>query len=371
MVLGSSAILPAVGEVSPLNHDLFAVELIRHPNRSKVNFVLQGIREGFRLGFDKPVTLKSAKRNKLSTCQHAEIIDAYLANEVRLGRVGGPFHSPPLPNLHISSFGVIPKKGQPGKWRLIVDLSSPLGHSVNDGIDPDAWTLQYIKIDDIIKMLSKFGPGALMAKFDIESAYRNIAVYPPDRYLLGMKWRNAYYVDFALPFGLRSAPAIFNSVADLVEWILVNNYGIDDLLHYLDDFIMAAPANSSRCAYYLQTAVSVVARLGLPLHPQKCVGPASCMVVLGIELDTAAQIARLPVDKFIAIQELLTQWSSRKCCTKKDLQSLIGRLHHACLVVWPGRTFLRRMIDLLCCFRNDFHPIRLNLEFRKDLAWWI
>ena len=41
--------------------------------------------------------------------------------------VTGPFARPPLPNLEVSSFGVIPKKGQPGKWRLIVDLSSPLG----------------------------------------------------------------------------------------------------------------------------------------------------------------------------------------------------------------------------------------------------
>ena len=294
-----------------------------------------------------------------------------MANEVDLGRVAGSFVSPPVRNLHISSFGVIPKKSQPGKWRLIVDLSSPEGHSVNDGIDPVAWHLQYIKVDDIIKMVSKSGPGALMAKFDIESAYRNIAIHPSDRHLLGMKWRIAYYVDLALPFGLCSAPAIFNSVADLVEWILVNNYGINDLLHYLDDFIMAAPANSSICTSYLQVAVSVVACLGLPLHPQKCLGPASCMVVLGIELDTAAQIARLPADRFLAIQDVLTDWSTRKCCTRKELQSSIGRLHHACLVVWPGCTFLRRMINLLSCFRNDSHPIRLNLEFRKDLAWWM
>jgi hypothetical protein len=29
------------------------------------------------------------------------------------------------------------------------------------------------------------------------------------------------------------------------------------------------------------------------------------------------------------------------------------------------------MIDLLCCFRNRNHPIRLNLEFRRDLQWWL
>lgn len=75
-----------------------------------------------------------------------------------------------------------------------------------------------------------------MAKFDIEAAYRNIPVHPSDRFLLGMKWWGLYYIDLTLPFGLRSAPFIFNSVADMVEWILINPYRVPDLLHYLDDF---------------------------------------------------------------------------------------------------------------------------------------
>ena len=86
-------------------------------------------------------------------------------------------------------------------------------------------------------------------------------------------------------------------------------------MHYLDDFILAAPAKSVVCASNLLVAVAVVARLGLPLHPQNCLGPASCMVVL--EIDTEAQIAHLPADKFSALQEALSLWSTCKCCTKK------------------------------------------------------
>ena len=74
------------------------------------------------------------------------VIDRYLANEVSLGRVLGPFPSPPLLDLHVSSFGVIPKRGQPGKWRLIVDLSSPGGLSVNDGINPEDFSLHELRL---------------------------------------------------------------------------------------------------------------------------------------------------------------------------------------------------------------------------------
>ena len=139
---------------------------------------MDGLRNGFKLGFQAALSLKSAKKNKPPAYPQPLVIDEYLAHEVSRGRVAGPFRSPPLPNLHISSFGVIPKKGQPGKWRLIVDLSSPGGASVNDGINAHEFTFHYITVDQIIRMVSQLGRGALMAKSDVEAAYRNIPVHP-------------------------------------------------------------------------------------------------------------------------------------------------------------------------------------------------
>ena len=92
--------------------------------------------------------------------------------------------------------------------------------------------------------------------------------------------------------------------------------------------------------------------------------------VLGIELDSVQQLARLPEEKLIALKQLIDSWLLRTWCKKRDLESLIGHLHHAAKVVWPGRTFIRRLIDLLCCFRHRDHPIRINREFRRDLQWW-
>lgn len=109
----------------------------------------------------------------------------------------------------------------------------------------------------------------------------------------------------------------------------------------------------------------LVSALGLPLYPGKCVGPSTGLVVLGIELDSVELCARLPGEKLAALQDLISSWRSRQ-----QLESLIGHLQHAARVVWPGRTFLRRMIDVLCCFRRRDHPIRLNAEFHLDLQWW-
>ena len=264
---------------------------------------------------------------------------------------------------------LLEKPRQPGKWRLILDLSSPAGHSVNDGIPKDDFSVHYVTVDMAIQALLSLGPGALMAKFDVKAAYRNIAIHPDDRYLLGMRWRGSFFVDLVLPFGLRSAPFIFDAVASAVDWILSHNHGVHPLLHYLDDFLTMGPPASSTCQDHVDRAFAVFNRLGLPLHPEKCEGPSTTLTFLGIELDSVNQVARLPMYKVDRIRHLLVDWSHKVTCSRRELESLIGSLHHACRVVLPGRSFLRRMIDLLQCFRNPHHPIRLNLEFRRHLHW--
>ena len=177
-------------------------------------------------------------------------------------------------------------------------------------------------------------------------------------------------MDLALPFGLRSAPFIFNSVADMVEWILRHAHNVLDLMHYLDDFITAGPTESSQCEDNMAKSLAVCRVLGLPLHPDKCIGPSSRLLVLDIKLDSMAPVARLPEDKLCALQELIHSWRNRRWCTRRQLESLTGHLHHAAKVVWPGRTFLSCMIDLLRCFRKHDHLILLNTEFHLDLQWW-
>ena len=172
-----------------------------------------------------------------------------------------------------------------------------------------------------------------------------------------MQWCGKYFVDLVLPFKLRSAPFIFT------------NYGVDVLRHHLDDFFTLGPSSSPLCHSYLLTCVRLCKRLGLPLHPNKLQGPTTCVTILGIELDSDRLQARLPTEKRDRIVALLEEWSTKRFCKRRELESLIGHLYHACKVAPQGRTFLRRMTDLLCAFRLDNHPIRLNQEFRRVLTW--
>ena len=80
------------------------------------------------------------------------------------------------------------------------------------------------QVDDTVAILLHLGKGALMAKTDLKSAFRMIPVHRADWYLLGMHWRGQYYMDTCLPFGLRSAPFLFNEYATAIEWIMTHNY---------------------------------------------------------------------------------------------------------------------------------------------------
>ena len=98
----------------------------------------------------------------------------------------------------------------------------------------------------------------------------------------------------------------------MVEWILINSYQIPDFLHYLHNFITAVPPQSLQCAHNLATAMQVCQRLGLPLHPAKCVHTSTVLVVLGIELDSSNQVACLPQEKLLALKHLISFWFPRK-----------------------------------------------------------
>lgn len=145
---------------------------------------------------------------------HSDIVQAHLERDCQHGFTLGPFALTDMPHVHTSRIGIIPKKHQPGKWRIIIDLSSPRDKSVNDGIAKADCSLTYTKVDEIVDSVLHLGRGALLAKINIRSAFRIIPIHPADRHLLGIEWKNQLYIDAALPFGLRSAPKIFNALAD-------------------------------------------------------------------------------------------------------------------------------------------------------------
>lgn len=245
--------------------------------------------------------------------------------------------------------------------RLIV----PDHASVNDGIYTEECSLTYVTVDNIAERVCTLGRGARLAKADVKQAYRQVPVHPDNRILLGMQWQGQYYIDATLPFGLRSAPLIFSALANALECV-VRQSGAQHVFHYVDGFILIGPPESSQCEHDLLTS------LGLPPAEEKTEGPATRLTVLGIEVDTEAIVLRLPNEKLRNLREQIASWRGEKSVLKGKLESLIGQLQHACKVVRPGRTYMRRLYNLLSQtshFQNHYR-VQLNRECQADIEWW-
>ena len=250
-----------------------------------VSFLLQGIAEGFRVRMDRSqVRLRSAKRNHRSVNQRPAVVDADIQWESQAGRLLGPLPYSLLPLCQVSLIGLVPKS-QPGQWRLIMDLSFPNGHSINDGNAQDMTSIQYARLEDAVQMVRVLGRGTLLAKVDLKSTSRVVPVHRDDWSLLAIQWERQKYLDTALPFGLRSAPKLFSAVADAVAWRMWRR-GIRYQLHYLDDYLLLGPPGTPVCRQALTTTLELCQFLGVPVAMEKVQGPSTTLVFLGIEIDT-------------------------------------------------------------------------------------
>lgn len=119
--------------------------------------------------------------------------------------------------------------------------ASPQHYSATDLAVDSVHELPAKLVKEILTAIQKLGQGCYKGKTDVESAFRLFSVHLDDSELLGMLWAGSYYIDKVLPFGLRSAPYIFNQLSDAIEWILLNKCYISFVCHNLDDFLIVEP----------------------------------------------------------------------------------------------------------------------------------
>ena len=282
---------------SPIRLENWVPFLQSHPDKAFAAFIHKGLSEGFRVGFNRQgPRLHSHGRNHPSALANPSVVGAHIEAEVHAGRLVGPLQPAIVPRVHASPIGLVPKSHQVDKWRLIVDLSSPIHHSVNDGISPELCSLVYAKVDDAVQHILRLGRDTLLAKIDLKNAYRIVPIHPQDHHLLAVSWDGHTYVDRALPFGLRSAPKIFSAVADTIAWAL-HQVGVKQQIHYLDDFLLIGSPGTDEGLRALTVTLNTLNHLGVPVAEHKTEGPCCALVFLGILIDTTTFELRLPQEK--------------------------------------------------------------------------
>ena len=353
---------------TPLRPEAWRQALAKHPNPAWVAALVQGIQQGFRIGLQEHPQCRPRLTNTPSARDHSEVVDQFVQAQVSQGYMAGPFPAQDCANIITSGIAVIPKK-TPGKWRVIVDMSSPQNASVNDYLRRELTHVAYASIEDAAHLMHHLGHNCQLAKLDIKEAYRIIPVHPEDRVFQGIRWKDAVYVDCQLPFGLASAPAIFSAVSQALEWIL-RQRGVRAVIHYMDDFLLLGAPGTPECSQALEITTTTCKELGIPLAEEKTEGPTTALAFLGIQLNAAVMSASLPADRLIKLQAMVKDLAgARVVRDRHKLESLVGHLVHASTVFPIGKAFLNALFALKSILPPG-QARRLNLEARGELAWW-
>lgn len=312
-------------------------------------------------------------KNALTARKNPEVVSKLLQDEIDKGFLIGPFSEPPFVTYRVSPLGIATHKYSK-KQRLILDLSSPHNsnehQSVNDLIDKELCSLSYIKLDDAIKVIQDFGKGSKCCKVDISDAFKQLPISKEQWHLFCVKWNNLYYHYVRLPFGCRSSPRLFDTLSTSVCWIAQNNYNIPVIFHLLDDFLTID--KPSDCGERTMALLSLIFnKLNIPLSQKKTIGPVCELEYLGVILDTIKMEARLPLDKVKRITEYIRLILSKRSCTRKELEQLLGHLNFASRVILPGRAFVTYLYKLMSSVKEGYHYVHLNKECKSDLNMWL
>ena len=332
--------------------------------------IYQYLKFGFPLSLTDPDAIHNTSiSNHFSALQYPQAIQQYLDKEKAFGAIIGPFSDIPSDKFHCSPMLTRPKDID--KRRVILNLSYPKGHSLNDNVDKQLFDgkkfiLKFPTIDDICNEICNNPNEILMSKIDISRAFRNLRVDPGDAIKFGLSWNGQYYQDLAVAFGWIHGSGSFQLVADVITHIMKQK-GFKTFA-YIDDFILINHKSKAKQAF--DTLTDLLQELGLPMNDDKRTPPTRTLTCLGICINLDTNTLSIDAEKIAAIYDHCVNTLTKTTISKKHLQSLLGKLLYLHKCVKPARIFVNR---ILATFRQDCckNKFRITTEMSQDLNWFI
>ena len=334
----------------------------------RINLV-QNFKKGFRIGYKASRNIVTISNNPRSASLNSKLLTDLINKEIEAKYILGPFNNIPFKYYICSGITGIPKKD--GTLRFIHDLSKPPNMSVNDGILREDASVQYEGINDVIRLIKKFGRNSLFAKCDVKNAFRIIPISPLDYHLLLFQWNNKFYINSSLAMGCSTSCKIFESLSHGLQWIIQQKFA-DNVTHILDDFIFAGPKDSNLCEKSLQYFLYLCNDVNIPIKASKTINPTTLFEAHGYEIDTSLLQIRMPQDKILKAKNMILYLLSSEKVTLKTIQKVLGVLSFITNVIKPGRAFKRKLESLTINIPPRANPmIHLTQDVKNDLHIWL
>ena len=165
--------------------------------------------------------------------------------------------------------------------------------------------------------------------------------------------------------GMRTTPCIAQKLTNAIRYIheALGYF----LLNYVDDFLGAEHKERVQAAYSHLT--HLLKELNVETAPDKIIPPTTRIEFLGITFDSQTMTMEVTQERIKELLEELNHWNIKTYTTRKEVESVVGKLQFASKCVKPGRTFTARLNSWLKYMdrKSRYH---IPEEARKDLAWW-
>ena len=396
--------------------------------------IMQFLEFGFPLGLRDLPTLVPACANHGSAYQFYPYLDKFFAAGLLKGGVTGPCGTSPFPLPMLCPLMTAPKK--PSSRRAVYDgtfgeysLNNATPSEYYMGIKCE---YSYPRIADFQQMVLKSGRGCYMWKRDLARYYLQLPLDPTEyRYACAI-WRGLLFFFVALMFGLRHSGLQGQKVTNAVAWIhrnkgleyiIPSDQGLNtssintttkvvhpvmatdpssqqpsdtgtsmstqsihpaiapnldpdrplpyNCVNYSDD-MAGCEAGLHKAKASFGSLGKLLGELGLEESSEKACPPSTCMVFLGVEFDSEKLIMRVPGEKIQELRSELGVWERRTTSTRRELQSIIGKLFWVSKMVRHSRPFIGRLLQQLRATQGtpDSKRTPLSSECRKDILWW-
>ncbi|CAF1460993.1 unnamed protein product [Adineta ricciae] len=196
----------------------------------------------------------------------------------------------------------VPKPG--GKVRICADFST----GINQAIDIDQYPLP--RPDELFAVLNG---GKFFSKIDFSEAYLQVPMDETSKNILVINTHKGLYRYNRLPFGIASAPSIFQKLMDTML------SGLDGTVAYLDDIIVTGCSELD----HLKNLKNVFARIqdfGFKINKQKCSFLQSEVEYLGFVVNSDG--IHTSTSKTVAIREM------PQPSNVSQLKSFLGMVNH-------------------------------------------
>ena len=331
------------------------------------DFILAGIKDGFHIvNSDKINTPVDVDNYKSATAGEMRArTEAQIRSELDNGHYKIVKDKPTI----VSALGAIPKKDSKNV-RIIHDGSRPAGFSLNDAASTNHF--QYQSIQDATDLVT---PNCYFAKIDLSNAYRSVKIHQSNLQATGLKWKfkgdnhYTFMVDERMPFGGRKCPEIFNRITQSVRAMMAKK-GFNTIVVYLDDFLIIAKTRAE-CQAAMESLLKLLRELGFAINYKKIELPTQKLVFLGILLDSTSMTISVPNEKIQETKLLLQYFMNARKVTKRQIQSLAGKLVLLTQCVYGGRFHLRRLFDRANQLRHPGHRSLVTMDMKQDIVWWL